>query len=56
MLGIERWTGSLDVGKDADLALFTHHPLDVYTRVSHTWIDGELVFDLDSEGSPHAWP
>ena len=56
MLGIEGRTGSIEVGKDADLALFTHHPLDVYTRVSRTWIDGALVYDLDADGSPHAWP
>ena len=34
MLGIEDKVGTLTVGKDADLALFSHHPLDVYTRVS----------------------
>lgn len=56
MLGIEARTGTIEVGKDADLALFTHHPLDVYTRVSRTWIDGELVFDRDAEGTPNAWP
>ena len=56
MLGIEAQTGSIEVGKDADLALFTHHPLDVYTRVARTWIDGVLVHDLDADGSPHAWP
>lgn len=44
MLGIEDRVGSLTVGKDADLALFSHHPLDVYTRVEQTWIDGESVF------------
>ena len=47
MLGIEDRVGSLSVGKDADLALFTHHPLDVYTRVERTWIDGDLVFERE---------
>ena len=56
MLGIEDRTGSIEIGKDADLALFSHHPLDVYTRVEQTWIDGVRVFDRESEGSPHAWP
>ena len=44
MLGVADRVGSLEVGKDADLALFTKHPLDVYTLVAATWIDGELVY------------
>ena len=56
MLGIEDRVGTIEVGKDADLALFSHHPLDVYTRVERTWIDGELVFDRAVEGTPDARP
>lgn len=56
MLGIEDRVGTIEVGKDADLALFSHHPLDVYTRVERTWIDGELVFDRAEEGTPDARP
>ena len=56
MLGIESQVGSIAVGKDADLALFSHHPLDVYTRVEATWIDGVRVFDLAQEGAPNGWP
>jgi len=56
MLGIAERTGSIEVGKDADLALFSHHPLDVYTRVEQTWIDGVKVYDRAEEGSPNAWP
>ncbi len=44
-LGIADRVGSLEVGKDADLAIFTRHPLDVYTLVEKTLIDGELVYD-----------
>ena len=47
MLGIEDKVGSLEIGKDADLALFSKHPLDVYTQVQQTWIDGELVFQKE---------
>jgi imidazolonepropionase-like amidohydrolase len=56
ILGIDDRVGSLEVGKDADLALFSHHPLDVYTRVEQTWIDGVLVFDRTKEGTPDARP
>jgi imidazolonepropionase-like amidohydrolase len=44
MLGIADRVGSIEVGKDADLALFSLHPLDVYTRVDTTWIDGVQVY------------
>lgn len=56
VLGVERRVGSIEVGKDADLALFSHHPLDVYTRVERTWIDGVLVYDRAVEGVPDVWP
>lgn len=37
--------GSIEVGKDADLAIWTGHPLSVYSRVETTMIEGEVVFD-----------
>jgi len=37
--------GSLEVGKDADLAVLSGAPLSVYTEVLQTWVDGEVVFD-----------
>jgi imidazolonepropionase-like amidohydrolase len=56
MLGVEARVGTVEVGKDADLALFSHHPLDVYTRVERTWIDGVSVYDRSVEGTPDARP
>jgi len=56
LLGVEHLVGTIDVGKHADLALFSHHPFDVTTRVTHTWIEGELVFDRAAEGTPDAHP
>ena len=47
MLGVEKYVGSIEIGKDADLALFSKHPLDVYTRVDITWIDGEIVYQKE---------
>ncbi len=55
-LGIDDRVGSIEVGKDADLALLTAQPLSVYARVELTFVDGEIefqradVFGLD-EGS-----
>ena len=52
ILGVEGKVGTLDVGKDADLALFDRHPFDVYTRCQMTWIDGVRVYDRATMGVP----
>ncbi len=44
-LGIEKRVGSIDVGKDADIAIFNANPLSVYASVEQTIIDGEVFFD-----------
>jgi adenine deaminase len=44
-LGIQDRVGSLEVGKDADLAIWNGHPFSVYSRVDTTFIDGEVFFD-----------
>ncbi len=43
-LGIDARTGSLEVGKDADIVVWDGHPLSVYSRVNTTLIDGECYF------------
>lgn len=37
--------GSIEPGKDADLAILSGEPFSVYTQVLATYIDGEKVFD-----------
>jgi imidazolonepropionase-like amidohydrolase len=44
-LGVDAHIGSLDVGKDADLAVFNGHPLSVYSRCEYTFVDGECYFE-----------
>jgi imidazolonepropionase-like amidohydrolase len=44
-LGIDKLTGSIDVGKDADLAIFNGHPFAPASRVEMTLIDGRVFFD-----------
>jgi imidazolonepropionase-like amidohydrolase len=44
-LGIDKRVGSIEVGKDADLAIFNANPLSVYSSVEQTIIDGEVFFD-----------
>lgn len=44
-LGVDKKTGSIEVGKDADLAIWNAHPFSVYARVDMTFVDGEVLFD-----------
>lgn len=44
-LGVDRLVGSIEVGKQADLALFNEHPMSAYTRCDLTIIEGEVYFD-----------
>ncbi len=48
-LGIQDRVGSIEVGKDADLAIWNAHPLSVYARVDMTLIDGEVFFDRQQD-------
>src|SRR5882724_10451257 len=48
-LGIQDRVGSLEVGKDADLAIWNGHPLSVYSRVDTTFIDGDIFFDRQQD-------
>ena len=48
-LGIDNRVGSIEVGKDADLAIWNAHPLSVYARVEQTFVDGELLFDRQTD-------
>jgi imidazolonepropionase-like amidohydrolase len=44
-LGVDKMTGSIDVGKDADIAIFNGHPFAPASRVEMTLIDGRVFFD-----------
>lgn len=45
ILGIDKYTGAIEVSKDADLAVFNRHPLDPYTVCEMTLVDGKVYFD-----------
>lgn len=48
-LGIEQNVGSIEVGKDADIAIFKGHPLSVYTIPQMTIVDGKIYFDIQND-------
>lgn len=49
LLHIDDRMGSIRAGKDADLVLWTGHPLSVYSRASTTIIDGTVYFDEETD-------
>jgi imidazolonepropionase-like amidohydrolase len=49
ILRIDDRVGSIEVGKDADLVVYTNHPLSVYSRVEQTLIDGQVYFDREHD-------
>ena len=46
MLHIDDRVGSIAIGKDADLVLWTGHPLSIYSQVYLTWIDGVIYYSM----------
>jgi hypothetical protein len=53
-LRIDKRTGSLEVGKDADFVVWSGHPLSTATRAEQTWIEGRRYFDLAQDLSLRA--
>ncbi len=45
LLRLDNRIGSIEVGKDADVVIWTGHPLSTYSRVETTFIEGEVYFD-----------
>jgi imidazolonepropionase-like amidohydrolase len=43
-LGVDDRVGSLEVGKDADLVLWNHHPFDYMASPDLTIINGEIIY------------
>lgn len=48
-LGIEDRVGSIEVGKEGDVAIFSAHPLSVYAIPQYTIVDGVVRFDIKND-------
>jgi imidazolonepropionase-like amidohydrolase len=46
LLHIDDRVGSIKIGKDADVVLWTDHPLSIYAKAEKTIIEGVTYFDL----------
>ena len=42
--GVDDRVGSLEVGKDADIAIFTGNPMETFTETLYTIINGKIVY------------
>ncbi|MDT0606985.1 amidohydrolase family protein [Croceitalea rosinachiae] len=49
LLHIDHRVGSIEVGKDADLVLWSDHPMSVYAKAEKTLIEGTVYFDLEKD-------
>lgn len=47
--GVSDRMGSLEVGKDADIAIFTGNPMEVFTETLYTIIDGKIVYETEKK-------
>ncbi len=45
LLHLDERMGSVKIGKDADLVLWTDNPLSIYAQVKKTYVDGKCLYD-----------
>ncbi len=45
LLHIDDKVGSIKAGKDADVVLWSHHPMSIYAKAEKTIVDGKIFFD-----------
>ena len=50
-LRIDGRVGSLEPGKDADVVIWSHHPLSSYAVADRVYIDGTLYYDRHAEAA-----
>lgn len=49
LLHLDHRMGSLKVGKDADIVIWSDHPLSIYARAEKTYVDGVCYYDAERE-------
>ena len=53
MLHIDGQTGSIKVGKDADVVLWSDNPLSIYAKAETTIVDGIIYFEREKDAELH---
>jgi len=49
LLHIADRTGSIKVGKDADIVVWSHNPLSIYSKAEKTIVNGTIYFDIEKD-------
>jgi urease alpha subunit len=52
-LHVAEKVGSIKVGKDADVVLWSDNPLSIYAKSLYTIVDGVVYFDRDKDATMH---
>jgi imidazolonepropionase-like amidohydrolase len=51
VLGIDSLVGTLEVGKNADVVVWSGDPFSVYSRAEQVYIDGALIYDRNDSST-----
>lgn len=49
MLHVDKQVGSIKVGKDGDIVVWSDHPLSIYAKAEKTIVDGIVYFDRERD-------
>ena len=55
MLKLDHRMGSVEVGKDADLVLWSENPLSIRAKAEQTWVDGVRYYDVLRDAEQRRW-
>lgn len=55
MLHVDDRVGSLKVGKDADVVVWSDNPLSIYAKSLYTIVDGVIYFDREKDEQMQKW-
>ena len=51
LLHLDEHTGSIKVGKDADIVLWSGNPLSIYSKAEKTFVDGVCLYDIQNDAA-----
>ena len=55
MLHVDDKVGSLKVGKDGDVVVWSDNPLSIYAKSLYTIVDGTIYFDREKDEQMQKW-
>ena len=55
LLHLDSHMGSLKVGKDADVVIWSDNPLSIYAKAETTIVDGVVYYDIKEDAKKNEW-